>query len=147
MMVKICPVSFKQVNENLSRLNAAFTVIMSILFIFTSSPVFVLLLTVDFMLRNLLEGRFNPVIKLNKFIIQAIHIPRHMINAGPKIFAARVGLILSLLGTIFLFTGNLQFSYAVVGILAIFSFMEAMFNFCVACKLYPYVLPLNRFFG
>ena len=145
-MVKICPVSFKQINENLSRLNATFTVLMSVLFILTSSPVFVLVLTVDFILRNLLEGRFNPVIRLNKYIIQTVQIPGHMINAGPKIFAARVGLILSLLGAILLFTGNPHISIAIIGILALFSFMEAAFNFCVACKLYPYVLPLNRFF-
>lgn len=146
-MVKICPVSLKQINENLSRLNATFTVIMSVLFVLTSSPVFVLVLTADFILRNLLEGRFNPVIRLNKYIIQVVHLPRHMINAGPKIFAARLGLMLSLLGSFFLFTGNPQVSVILVGVLALFSFMEAAFNFCVACKLYPYVLPLNRIFN
>ncbi len=145
-MIKICPVSFKQINGNLSRLNAAFTAIMSVFFVFTLSPVFLFVLATDFMLRNLFEGRFNPIVRFNSYIIHAIHLPGHMINAGPKIFAARVGLSLSLLGTILFYTGNTGFSILVVGVLAIFSFMEAVFNFCVACKLYPYVLPLNRFF-
>lgn len=146
-MIKICPVSFKQINENLSRLNAVFTAIMSFSYIFTASPVFLIVITADFVLRNIFEGRFNPVVRFNKYVIQVIHIPRHMINAGPKIFAARVGLVLSLLGAILLYTGNTTFSIAVAGILAFFSLMEAAFNFCVACKLYPYILPLNRFFG
>lgn len=146
-MIKICPVSFKLINENLSRLNAVFTAIMSVFYILTASPVFLIVIAADFVLRNIFEGRFNPIIRFNRYVIQAIHIRQHMINAGPKIFAARVGLVLSLLGTILLYTGNTTFSISVAGILTFFSFMEAAFNFCVACKLYPYVLPLNRFFG
>ncbi len=145
-MVKICPVSFKQINENLSRLNASFTVLMSVLFLVTGSPVFVLVLSVDFLLRNILEGRLNPVILFNKYIIEKADIQKNMINAGPKIFAARVGLFLSVLGTIFLFFGNSEVSVIFISVLALFSFMEAAFNFCVACKLSPYILPLNRLF-
>jgi hypothetical protein len=69
-----------------------------------------------------------------------------MINAGPKIFAARVGLILSLLGSILLFSVSFEAALVVFSILGFFSFMEFALNYCVACKLYPYVLPLNRLF-
>jgi hypothetical protein len=145
-MVKICPVSARRVNENLSRFNASFTVVMSVLFLFTNSPVFLLVLVVDFILRNILEGRLNPVTHFNNYLITIIHIPNHPINAGPKIFAARVGLLLSVLATLFLFSGNLMAAFIVIGILAVFSFLESVFNFCVACKLYPYLLPLNSLF-
>ncbi|MBE0654955.1 MAG: DUF4395 domain-containing protein [Bacteroidales bacterium] len=145
-MVKICPVSFNRINENLSRLNASFTFIMSLFFIITQLPVFLLVLVVDFLLRNVMEGRFSPVSQFNRYLIQLIHLPSHMINAGPKIFAARVGLFLSILSFVFFLFGNSDISIVFVGILAFFSLLEAGFNFCVACKLYPFLLPLNKYF-
>lgn len=145
-MVKICPISAKRINENLSRLNASFTLLMSILFLFTWSPVFILVIVMDFILRNIMEGKLNPVTRFNNYLITVIHIPEHLINAGPKIFAARVGLLLGLTGTLFLFTGHQVALSVIIGVLAIFSFLESAFNYCVACKLYPYLLPLNRIF-
>lgn len=145
-MVRICPVSVRRINENLSRLNAAFTVIMSVMFFLTGSPVFPLVVSADFILRNIFEGKLNPVSRFNNYIIALINIPFHPINAGPKIFAARIGLLLSLAGAVLLLTGNTMASFLVFGILALFAFLESAFNFCVACKIYPYVLPLNKFF-
>lgn len=145
-MVKICPVSLRKVNENLSRLNAGFTCLMVLLFFLTGWHVVALVIVGDFLLRNIFEGKINPVIRLNKYIINVAHLPRHMINAGPKIFAARVGLILSGIAAIFLLAGNTELSMIILGILGVFSFMESAFNYCVACKLYPFVLPLNRLF-
>ncbi|MGC9341517.1 MAG: DUF4395 domain-containing protein [Bacteroidales bacterium] len=145
-MVKICPISVKRINENLSRLNASFTLLMSILFLLTWSPFFMMVIVMDFILRNIMEGKLNPVTRFNNYLITVIHIPEHLINAGPKIFAARVGLLLGIAGTFFLFMGNHVAVSVIIGMLGIFSFLESAFNYCVACKLYPYLLPLNRIF-
>ena len=145
-MVKICPVSAKRINENLSRLNAGFTVLVSTLFLITGLPVFAVILVIDFVFRNILEGRLNPVTRVNSYIIEVTGISRQLINAGPKIFAARIGLVLSTLGAFFVLYGNSTLALATIGILALFSFLESTFNFCVACKLYPYLLPLNQMF-
>lgn len=145
-MVKICPISEKRINENLSRLNATFTFLITILFLVTNSPAFLLIIVMDFILRNILEGKLNPVTRFNNYLISVIDIPTHLINAGPKIFAARVGLFLSLLSTLFLFSGNQLAATVLLGVLGIFSFLESAFNYCIACKLYPYLLPLNKIF-
>jgi len=145
-MVKICPVSIKQINENLSRLNGLVTFLLSILFIITQSQLVLLVMVSDFILRNIFEGKLNPVTRLNLIIIEAAHIKRHMINAGPKIFAARVGLGLSVAALIVFFAGNSLLALSLVSVLAVFSFLESAFGYCVACKLYPYFLSLNRFF-
>ena len=145
-MIKICPVSVKNINANLSRFNAGFTVIMSVFYLFTNHLVLILVVLMDFILRNIREGKLNPFTRFNNYLIEVIQIPDHIINAGPKIFAARMGLILSLSGTIAFFFGNPEFSFIFVGVLSLFSFLEAAFNYCVACKLYPFLLPLNRLF-
>mgnify|MGYP006304087853 CR=1 FL=1 len=143
-MVKICPISDKRMNENTSRLNAVFTFLLSVGFLLTAHPVFVLLLVIDFSLRNIYEGRFNPIVRFNRYLTVSLHLPAHMINAGPKIFAARIGLGLAVLSGLFLLVGGMMAATVFISVLAFFSFLEASFNFCVACKLYPFVLPLNE---
>ncbi len=142
-MVKICPVSTKQINENLSRLNALMTVLFTIGYFTSSSIFFLIIIAADFGLRNIYEGKFNPVIRMNKFIANKISLRVHLINAGPKIFAARVGLFLSLTSlTMAMFSFTLASAIPAV-ILGFFAFLEGAVGFCVACKLYPYLRALS----
>lgn len=143
-MIQICPVSDKQINANLSRFNAGFTVLMSIGYILSSSWVFALIMAADFVLRNLCEGKLNPVIKLNNYLISVIQINNELINAGPKIFAARVGLALSVLVLGFSIAGFPVAAIFFAGILGLFSFLESVFHICVACILYPYILEIQQ---
>lgn len=143
-MVQICPVSDKQINANLSRLNAGFTVLMATAYMVSGSWVFALIMAADFVLRNLFEGRLNPVIKINNYLISFIQINNELINAGPKIFAARVGLALSLLVLGFSIAGFPVAAIVFAGILGLFSFLESVFHICVACILYPYILEIQQ---
>jgi Domain of unknown function (DUF4395) len=142
-MVKICPVSVKRTNENINRLNAAFSVIWIASFFLTMHPVFIYIIFSDFILRNIMGGKLNPVIWLNTKLFEYFSLPVSLINAGPKIFAARIGLILSLTGVLLFLLISIQAALIPLIILGFFSFMEAAFNFCMACKIYPYMLSLN----
>lgn len=142
-MVKICPISSKQINENISRMNALFTVVFSFAYFITSSNIILGIIFLDFLLRNLFEGRFNPIILVNRYITESVLLKINLINAGPKIFAARIGLILSGISLILsLFTLEHAVLVPVV-ILGFFSFLEGVFGICVACKLYPFVKGWN----
>ncbi len=143
-MVKICPVSAKNTNEIVSRMNAFFTVLFVAAYFFTGSLVYLVVLLFDFLLRNIYEGRLSPVIYLNRYMASVLSLDGRMINAGPKIFAARVGLILSVLALVFGITSGVGTAMVPVAILGLFSFLEVAFGYCVACKIYPYVLPLNE---
>ena len=143
-MVKICPVSFRNINQNVSRLNALFTFLFVVGYILSGSIWFVVALIVDFILRLTLEGRINPVIRINVFFLDLLRLPKVMINAGPKIFAARIGLTLAAIGLSLFLVGFNQASYVVLEVLGLFSFLEFAFGLCVACKIYPYALPLNE---
>ncbi len=142
-MVKICPVSDRNINENVSRLNATFTFLSGTLYLFTGSFWFLIILLADFILRLISEGKLSPVIKMSYFISENLNFRRIMINAGPKIFAAQIGLLLSVISLIFWIYGFHPASYSVAGILVFFSFLEFAFGFCIACKIYPFALILN----
>ncbi len=143
-MVRICPVSSRKMNENVTRMNAAFTVFFVAACLFTGNVAFTVILFFDFLLRNIYEGRLSPVIHLNQYMVGILSLERRMINAGPKIFAARVGLFLSALAMILMISGSVVYALIPIAILGLFSFLELVFGYCVACKLYPYILPVNE---
>jgi len=145
-MVKICPISERNVNENVSRLNSFFTLLFAGLFIASGSFWFLCVLLIDFLLRLLNEGKLSPVIRLSTYLLDILKARKVLINAGPKIFASRIGLMLSVASFVFLIAGFPIAAAITAGILAFFSFLEFAFGLCVACKIYPYALVLNDFF-
>ena len=69
-------------------------------------------------------------------------ISENKINAGPKIFAARIGLVLSSL-VILTFILNVNWlAFVLTGILGLFSFLEGTLGLCIACVIYPFVYKL-----
>ena len=138
-----CPVSDKKVNERVARINGIFTVLLLSASGFTNSIVPVIFLAIDFFLRSFDFSRYSPVAFSSRGIVSYLGLSPSMINAGPKIFAARIGLILSSLIIAFFFLHAYLPALSVAGILGLFSFLEGAFGICVACEIYPIVY---RFF-
>ena len=92
-MREVCPISFEQINERVAQMNAALVVFSLLVFMFTSFKWIILIICIDFFIR----GFFNPSYSLysaaSKNILKILKIKPLMINAGPKIFAAKVGFI------------------------------------------------------
>ena len=138
----LCPVSDKKVNEKVARINGAFTVLLLLFSGLTHSIIPVVFLTVDFLLRASDYSRYSLVGISSKGIVRYFGLNENIINAGPKIFAARLGFVLTSL-IIFSFILNAYIpAIALGGVLGLFSFLEASFGLCVACEIYPYVYRL-----
>jgi hypothetical protein len=138
----ICPISEKKVNERVARLNAIFTVLLVTAIFFTQNIFFVAFLAFDFFLRTTDRAKYSLVFISSKSIIKYLQVKELMINAGPKIFAARIGLVLSGLIMISFILNAKIFALVIAGILGLFSFLEAAFGLCVACEIYPYLYRL-----
>lgn len=135
----ICPISDKKINERVARINGAFTVLLLILFGFTGQWFIPAFLAVDFFMRSGNLSRFSPLGYSSRNIIKLLSVEELLMNAGPKIFAARVGLAFSAVILFTSVTGMDITALAFASVLAVFSFMEAAFGICVACKIYPFV--------
>ncbi|MFA9390287.1 MAG: DUF4395 domain-containing protein [Prolixibacteraceae bacterium] len=138
-MQNVCPITDKRIDEKVSRLNAFFTVIFVALFVafdFWGGLVF---LMVDFMIRGFIDSKYSPICQLNKWLGKYFNLPKKLINAGPKIFAAQVGLVLTIVSLIAYAFGCGVFCIIIAGMLGVFSFLESAFGYCVACKLYPFI--------
>lgn len=132
-----CPISFKKIDENVARLNGFFTVLLLVVFLLSSSIIPVLFLLVDFLARGFERPQWSLLARMSKFILLTFKAKPRLINAGPKIFAARIGLLFSVLITLsVLFQLNTPAIIFTV-IFGFCAFLEAAFNYCVACKLYP----------
>jgi hypothetical protein len=134
-----CPVSPKVVNNRVARLNAAFTTLLVILFLLTFNVYIMAFLFADFFLRAIDQSSFSPLAITSKGVLKTLSLKPLMINAGPKLFAARVGLVFCG-GVLVLFVWANPTSFVIVAsVLGVFSFLEAVFGLCVACKIYPFL--------
>jgi len=138
----LCPVSDKKINERVARINGAFTVVLLILSALSQSIYPVIFLAIDFVLRAFNYVRYSPVAITSRGIVSYLALDNKFINAGPKIFAARIGLVLSSLIIVAFALNAYKTALAIGGILGLFSFLEAAFGLCVACEIYPFVYRL-----
>jgi hypothetical protein len=136
----ICPISDKRINENVARSNAIITVAILTAYVLTSNLFIISFLFIDFLLRGLELSKYSPVALLSKKIVQKLK-PK-IINAGPKIFAARIGAFFSISILLATLTGFNVLAISLAGIFGTCAFLEAAFGFCIACEIYPFVYKL-----
>jgi hypothetical protein len=138
-MSLICTISDKYIDENTARMNAFFALSQIIIFFLTPFKWIIFLLAADFLLRRILQGRYSVISRISVLTTGALALKKIRINAGPKLFAANVGFMLSLLTALFFYAGLPYVSYVLAGTLAFFTLLESVFNICAACILYPFV--------
>jgi hypothetical protein len=134
-----CPVSDKRIDEHAARINGALTFLLLGVFAITGSVIPVIFLAGDFFLRAFNFGQYSILAVSSRNIIKYLQINQNLINAGPKIFAARIGLLLSSIIVIPFLLNLPVLAYSVAGILAFFSFLESALGLCVACEIYPFL--------
>lgn len=90
-------------------------------------------------------ARFKQEIRLKKTTTikkKLLSLEELFINVGPKIFAARIGLVFSV---VILFASATEMHFTALAfafVLGLFSFLEAAFGICVACKIYHFLYRL-----
>ena len=138
-MADACPISFELMNEKVARINGALTVLSMLVFLLTPVKWIIFVLAADLFIRGFLNPAFSVYSNASKGLIQVMKIHPVMTNAGPKIFAARVGFVFCGLVSLFYFSGLPAAGYTLGAVLVLFAFLEAAFGLCVACRLYPYM--------
>jgi hypothetical protein len=141
----ICPISTEKVNEHLTRLNAFFTILLVAAGFVFNSVLFPLLLMVDFFIRAFADSRYSPVSYASSGLARLLQLGKKPIDKAPKIFAARMGFIMTLAIAILFLVGFYTASLVVAAILVFFASLEFLFGICVGCYIYTYfVLPAYR---
>ena len=138
----ICPISNQKINETVARLNGLFTVFFLITFAFTGNVFIIILLLIDFYFRSANLPKYSVFAIVSKSIAKKLELKERFINAGPKIFAARIGLVFTVIIFLSIILGFETPAYILSAIFGLCAFLEAAFGLCIACEVYPYVYKL-----
>ncbi len=141
----VCPISDQRVNEQVTRFNAMLTIGIMVMAFVLNSIFMLVFLMADFFIRAYTSLKFSPISYLSYSLNNALNLPEKLIDKAPKIFAARLGLLMTLVISA-LFAFNLKLSSLIVAsILIVFASLEFVFAICVGCMIYTYaVLPFYK---
>lgn len=141
----ICPVSTERVNEIVTRCNAFLTILLLTVSVFFRMPEILILLVADFYLRAFTSVRNSPLTFISKQLVSWLNLGTKPTDKAPKIFAARLGFLMSLAILVLSVTGQTTSALAVAGILSIFAMLELAAGFCAGCYIYTYlILPATK---
>jgi len=138
----VCPISNERVPEHMPRVSAFFVISLIVIYIVTGFLPIILLLLADFFIRGFNQPQLSPVhfLALGTARILALRSPD--IDKAPKLFAARLGGIMSVIIVAFHLAGMVQVASITGILLIVFSTLECVLNFCVGCYIYSwFVLP------
>lgn len=141
-----CPVSGERLDERAVRFVAWITVVFLLLYLIVGLRWIPLFLLVDFSMRGIFSRKWAPLALLARRVVKRFDFgTKKLINAAPKIFAARLGVLFSALLLLFQLIGfqNSLPTY-IVGIMFLTAaFLEAAFAFCLGCRIYQLIQRLK----
>lgn len=135
----ICPISTNKIDEHIARLNATFTVLLITALILTNNILIATFLLVDFTLRGTENSKYSILSIISKLIVNSLGLKKKPVNSGPKVFAARIGIVFSFLVVLFSILNLQTAALAFASIFGVCAFLESALGFCVACRIYPFV--------
>ena len=142
-MKEMCPISFEQVNERVAQINATLAICSIMIFFFSPYKWIIFILAIDFFIRGFLKTSYSYFSGFSKTLLRLLKIKPIMVNAGPKIFAAKIGFLFCCIIAGAYFFNFPKVSWVLGSIFVFFAALEALFRFCVACKVYPFMHKLK----
>jgi len=136
----ICPVSNEKVNEQVTRLNALFAMVFITAGWAFQSAVFPAVLMADFFIRAFTKLKFSPISLASSLLVNTLGLEGKSIDKAPKIFAARLGLIMPLVITLLFLFGFPVAASVISAMLLILASLEFFFGICVGCIIYTWVV-------
>ena len=141
----VCPISDQRVNEQVTRFNAMFTIGIIVLAFVLNSVFLMAFLMADFFIRAFTDIKFSPLNYTSIYLSNAFNFPVRMIDKAPKIFAARLGFLMTATITGLFIFGMKMASIILSSILIFFASLEFLLAICVGCMIYTYlVLPFYK---
>jgi len=141
----ICPVSNEKINERTTRLNAFFAMVFIVAGLAFQLAVFPAVLMADFFIRAFTRSRFSPVSLASSLLVNTLGLEEKSIDKAPKIFAARLGFIMTLVISLLFLFGFPVAASVISVMLLILASLEFFFGICVGCMIYTWVvLPFYK---
>ncbi|MBA3025074.1 MAG: DUF4395 domain-containing protein [Sulfurimonas sp.] len=131
-----CPMSFKQIDSNVSRLTSLFVSISVILYLIYGFSFILYIIAFDFIMRLFITKDSSIFYMSALFMKEIFNIKDKFVDSGAKRLAAYFGLIFVL---ILLVCHYLELQVLLLSVAAIFltcSLLDVFLDFCLGCKIY-----------
>lgn len=136
----VCPISIERIDSNVSRLAVFLNVVLMVVFMFTLQPIYIYIVAIDCFIRAALDVKFSPIRWISLGIINGLHLKKKPIDLAQKIFASRLGFLCAFTSSILFACNQTTASVYVAGFLMILSTLDSVFNVCVGCLIYNYIV-------
>lgn len=142
MRTLVCPISTERISLTVVRLTGLMMATMIALYLLTGNVIFILAIVVDYFIRAFTPRPYSTFSWVAAQVARRFFPAPKQIDKAPKIFAARVGWLFALATAVLALINPLA-SMAVGATLMSFALLESVFDLCVGCLVYTYiVLPL-----
>lgn len=135
-MTQTCPISFNRIDAHLVRIVAVQVLTVALLLLVTQELIFALILLFDFSVRILNLKNLSLFAFVAKSLIEQFHIKAQPCDEAPKRFALYLGVSIVALFTILYAFKLIFLASLLVVILLLCAFLEAVFDYCIGCKIY-----------
>lgn len=135
-MAPTCPLSFRQIDGTVVRINALTITLMLIAYLVSTQILFIYVLGIDLIIRLFIHKNLSPINQISRVIKALIRAKTHNTDAGAKQLAAYFALGFS--WTVIILHGfDLFYMAKLVSVIFVScSLLELFFNYCVGCKIY-----------
>lgn len=139
-----CPVSGVKVNENVVRVIALYTVIITSVSLYFNLYALTFLLSVDFAIRAFTDGEYSVLRLLALKTVSVLNIKAKPVDAAPKKFAALLGYLFSINIFVFQFFEITIIAHVLGFMLVACALLEGVLGFCVGCVVYYQIERLKK---
>lgn len=134
--MKSCPITYKKVDQNVIRVLSGLVFVLAVLFILHPVLIILIVLLYDFLVRILNYKKISPLFNLSRLLAKLMKLKKNSIDAGPKEFASKLGLVFVFCAFAIFLSGYTPVSVSIMAILAVCAFLELAFNYCIGCQIY-----------
>lgn len=136
----ICPISLEKIDSNTSRLTVFLNVVLMAAFLVTLNPIFIICVSIDYFIRAVFDVKFSPIRLVAHGVLSIMNLKKKPINLAQKVFASRLGVMCAIASSILILLGYNTASILIAVILMSLSILDSVFNFCVGCLIYNYLV-------
>lgn len=136
----VCPISQVKIDSNVSRLTSFMVSILIALYAYTRVPYYMIIVVVDYSIRAFGNPLYSPLRWLADGIVRLFRFSGPKIDQAPKIFASRLGFLCATVSALLFYFQALVGSVSMALLLLCFTILDSVFNFCVGCIIYHYIV-------
>ncbi len=133
--VTACPVSYEQVDKHLIKTYSSIIFIVLLISLLTNNYIGMYLISIDFMIRVFIGIKYSPLCNFLTSFLQITPLKPKLVNAGTKKIAAFVGLLFSILVSVFSVLGFYLLAKIFIFIFLFAIGLDLFFDYCLACKM------------